>query len=232
MPTKIIVSYDGTANEEDAITLGRVLGAAGAEVSLAYVRHNPETDSVREEIAQAEAQSVLDHGVELLGTPGAKRHVVTDRSTPHGLAALAEREGADVIVFCSDSHTAKGHIAVGNSAERLLEGGRTAIAIAPVDLAERLEGAGIQRIVAVADADGGARQTAEGLARGLGATVEPVANEQADLLVIDSRADAPQGQVSLSSSASHLIETATSAVLVVPRGVTLAFSAERAPAAA
>jgi nucleotide-binding universal stress UspA family protein len=233
MPTKIIVSYDGTANEEDAITLGRVLGSAGAEVSLAYVRHNPETDSVREEIAQAEAESVLDQGVELLGVAGATRHVVTDRSTPQGLAALAAREGADVIVFCSDSHTAKGHVAVGNSAERLLEGGRTAIAIAPVDLAARLEGSTIQRIVAVGDADGGARQTAETLARALGATVEPVANDQADLLVIDSRADAAQGQVSLSSSASHLIETATCPVLVVPRGVTLAFSATaHAPAAA
>ena len=98
-----------------------------------------------------------------------------------------------MIVFCSDSHTAKGHVAVGNSAERLLEGGRTAVAIAPVDLAERVEAAGVQRIVAVGDADGGARQTAESLARALGASVEPVANEQADLLVIDSRADAPTG---------------------------------------
>ena len=238
MPAKIIVSYDGTANEEDAITLGRLLGAAGAEVSLAYVRHNPETDSVREEIAQAEAEGVLDQGLALLGTPQAGRsvigrHVVTDRSTPQGLASLAEREGADVIVFCSDSHTAKGHIAVGNSAERLLEGGRTAIAIAPVDLGERVQGSGVQRIVAVGDADGGARQTAEALARGLGATVEPVAGEQTDLLVIDSRADAEQGRVSLSSSASHLIETATCPVLVVPRGTTLGFgAATHAPAVA
>jgi nucleotide-binding universal stress UspA family protein len=225
MPAKITVSYDGTANEEDAITLGRLLGAAGAEVSLAYVRHNPETDSVREEIAQAEAESVLDQGLELLGSPSAKRHVVTDRSTPHGLAALAAREGADVIVFCSDSHTAKGHVAVGNSAERLLEGGSTAIAIAPVDLDEQLQGSGIRRIVAVGDGDGGARRTAEALASALGATVEPVAGEQTDLLVIDSRADAPQGRVSLSSSASHLIETARYPVLVVPRGVALSFSA-------
>jgi nucleotide-binding universal stress UspA family protein len=233
MPTKIIVSYDGTANEEDAITLGRLLGGAGAEVSLAYVRHNPETDSVREEIAQAEAESVLDHGVELLGRPEAKRHVVTDRSTPQGLASLAAREGADVIVFCSDSHTAKGHVAVGNSAERLLEGGSTAIAIAPVDLAERVQGAGIQRIVAVGDADGGAGQTAAALATALGATVEPVAGEQTDLLVIDSRADAPQGRVSLSSSATHLIETARCPVLVVPRGETVGFSAAtHAPAVA
>jgi nucleotide-binding universal stress UspA family protein len=223
MSTKIIVSYDGTANEEDAIALGRVLGAAGGEVSLAYVRHNPETDSVREEIAQAEAESVLDHGVELLGSPQAKRHVVIDRSTPEGLAALAAREGADVIVFCSDSHTARGHVAVGNSAERLLEGGRTAIAIAPVGTAERTDA--VQRIVAIGEADGGARQTAEGLARALGASVEPVANEQTDLLVIDSRADAEQGRVSLSSSASRLIETATCPVLVVPRGVTVGFGA-------
>jgi nucleotide-binding universal stress UspA family protein len=224
MPTKIIVSYDGTANEEDAIALGSLLGRAGAEVSLAYVRHNPETDSVREEIAQAEAESILDHGVELLGLPAAKRHVVTDRSTPQGLASLAEREGAQVIVFCSDSHTAKGHVAVGNSAQRLLEGGRTAVAIASVGLAERLQSGGVQQIVAVGDADGGARESAEALAAALGASVAPVANEQADLLVIDSRPDAQPGQVSLSSSASHLIETATSPVLVVPRGLKLQFS--------
>src|ERR1019366_3501613 len=103
MSAKVIVSYDGTANEDDAVALGRLFAEAGAEVSLAYVRHTPEPDSAREDIAQHE-----------------------------GLASLAEREGADVIVFCSDSHTAKGHIAVGNSAERLLEGGRTAVAIAPV----------------------------------------------------------------------------------------------------
>jgi len=224
MSAKIIVSYDGTANEEDAITLGRLLGGAGAEVALAYVRHNPQTDSVREEIAQAEAEAVLDQGIELLGNTNAKRHVVTDRSTPQGLAALAAREGADVIVFCSDSHTAKGHVAVGNSAQRLLEGGRTAVAVSSVGLAEQLEGRGVQRIVAVGDADGGARQTAEALARALGATVAPVANEQADLLVIDSRPDAEPGRISLSSSASHLIETAACPVIVVPRGVTLGFA--------
>ena len=102
-----------------------------------------------------------------------------------------------------------------------------------MDLAERVEAARVQRIVAVGDGDGGARQTADSLARALGASVEPVANEQADLLVIDSRADAEPGRVSLSSSASHLIETATCPVLVVPRGVTLSFgSGVHAPAAA
>ncbi|MGH2864324.1 MAG: universal stress protein [Solirubrobacteraceae bacterium] len=223
MSTKIIVSYDGTANEEDAVALGQLLGRAGGEVSLAYVRHNPETDSAREQIAHREAESVLHHGVELLGIPTAERHVIIDRSTPHGLAALAEREGADVIVFCSDSHTAQGHVAVGNSAQRLLEGGRTAVAVASVGLAERLEHGGVEKIVAVGAAEGGARESAQALAKGLGATVAPVVNNEVDMIVIDSRADASQGRVSLSSSAEHLIETATAPVLVVARGVALTF---------
>ena len=223
MSTKIIVSYDGTANEDDALALGRLFAAAGAQVSLAYVRHTPERDSDREELAQTEAQEILDRGVELLGVPGAGRHVVIDRSTPEGLARLAEAEGAEAIVFCSDSHTAKGHVAVGNSAARLLEGGRTAVAIAPVDLAERADVANVTQVVAVGDTDGGARETAAALAGALGASVAPVANADTGLLVIDSRPEAENGRISISSSASHLIEIATSPVLVVPRGARLQF---------
>jgi nucleotide-binding universal stress UspA family protein len=213
MSAKIIVSYDGTANEDDAIALGRILGQAGAEVALAYVAHTDDS--------AGDTQNVLDRGLELLGNPNATGHIVTDPSTPQGLAALAEAEGADVVVFCSDSHTAKGHVSIGNSAERLLNGGRVAVAIAPVDLAERT--AAISQIVGVGDGDGGARETAEALAAALGAQVSPVANDQTDLLVIDSRADAEQGTVSISSSAGHLIEISRSAVLVLPRGRKPAF---------
>jgi nucleotide-binding universal stress UspA family protein len=232
MPVKIIVSYDGTANEDDAIALGRLFGQAGADVALAYVRHTHEPDRDRETLAQAEAQELLDRGVEILGDPAAARHVVTDRSTPEGLAALAEREGADAIVFCSDSHTAKGHVAVGNSAERLLEGGRVAVAIAPVDVQETLGSAGIGQVVAIADGEGGAGATARSLAEALGAVVAPVVNDETDLLVIDSRPEVEPGRVGLSSSAAHLIETATSPVLVLPRGVTLTFGRTTAATAA
>ena len=226
MPAKIIVSYDGTANEDDAIALGRLLGAADAEVSLAYVRHTHEPDSNRETLAEAEAQELLERGVALFGDQHVGRHVVTDRSTPEGLAALAEQLRADVIVFCSDSHTAKGHVSIGNSAGRLLEGGRTAVAIAPVDFASDQQ---IRRVVAVGDGEGGARKTAEAIAAALGADVVPVADEQADLLVIDSRPEAQPGHVSVSASAEHLIEIATCPVLVVPRGVVIPFG--RVPAA-
>jgi nucleotide-binding universal stress UspA family protein len=232
MSAKIIVSYDGTANEDDAIALGRVFAQAGAEVSIAYVRHAPEPDPQREAAAQHEAQALLERGAKLFGplpagAPPVGSHVVTDRSTPEGLRALAEVHGADVIVFCSDSHTAAGHVAIGNSAERLLDGGTTAIAIAPVGLAQREPG--LRRIVAIGDADGGARATADGLAGALGATVAPVANEEADLLVFDSRPEAQQGRISLSASALHLVEIATAGVLVLPRGVTVPFGRATAP---
>ena len=111
MSANIIISYDGTNNEDDAVALGRLFAAAGAEVSLAYVRHAPEEETSREILAQHEAEVLLERGTELLGDREAPRHVITDRSTPEGLAKLAAQNGADVIVFCSDSHTARGRIA-------------------------------------------------------------------------------------------------------------------------
>ena len=78
MATKIIVSYDGTANEDDAIALGRVFAGAGAEVALAYVRHNEET------VSDAEAKELLARGAELFGDPGVDTFFVTPTSTPEG----------------------------------------------------------------------------------------------------------------------------------------------------
>jgi len=218
--TSIIVSYDGTANENDAIAYGSLLASAGAEVHLGYVRHSEEL------VGDQEANELLARGTALFDGPLAGAHTVTDRSTPAGLASLAARIGAQAIVFCSDSHTARGHISIGNSAQRLLEGGPVAVAIAPAGLAEAAVGEpGVQRIVAVGEAggDGSAQATAQALAGAFGAEVVPVADEATDLLVIDSRKDATPGRVSISSSAAHLIEIATCPVLVTPRGTALAF---------
>jgi nucleotide-binding universal stress UspA family protein len=227
--TKVIVSYDGTNNEDDAVILGRLFARAGAEVALAYVRHTHEPEPDREVLAQHEAEALLRRGAELLGNADAGRspigcHVVSDRSTPEGLRALAEGEGANLIVFCSDSHTAPGHVTVGNSAQRLLDGGRIAIAIAPAGLADRDE-AETLRIAASEDpTDPSAPATAQALADALGASVVPTgAGNGADLLVIGSRPEAGAGQVALSAASLNLVEEATGAVLVVPRGVALTF---------
>jgi nucleotide-binding universal stress UspA family protein len=226
MAPKIIVSYDGTHNEADAIALGRLFADAGGEVAIAYVRHAHEVEPKRESVVQQEAEEILQRGAELLGNPSARRHVVLDRSTPQGLANLAERESADVIVFCSDSHTAKGHIAVGNSAQHLLDGGETAIAIAPVGFAAarpRIERIG----VADGDADEGAEETASALAAALGASVVALPRDHVDLIVIGSRAEAPRGQIRLSAASEYLFELARSPVLAVPRAAPIRF---RSPA--
>ncbi len=220
MSANIIISYDGTNNEDDAVALGRLFAGAGAEVSLAYVRHAPEEETSREILAQHEAETLLERGTELLGDREAPRHVITDRSTPEGLSKLAAQNKADVIVFCSDSHTAHGHIGVGNSAQRLLEGGATAVAIAPAGFAREAQ-ARVNRVGVAGD--GSAQATAEALAAALGAELSVAGEQRGDLLVVGSRPEAEHGRVSLSAASENLIEVATCPVLVVPRGKSVAF---------
>jgi nucleotide-binding universal stress UspA family protein len=232
MSANIIISYDGTNNEDDAVALGRLFASAGAEVSLAYVRHASEAETSREILAQHEAEVLLERGTELLGDREALCHVITDRSTPEGLAKLAAQNEADVIVFCSDSHTARGHIGVGNSAQRLLEGGTTAVAIAPAGFALQAQ----QRVTRIGVAgDGSAQATAEALAVALGAELNTAPSgaqagehpeghrEGNSLLVVGSRPEAEHGRVSLSAASENLIEVAACPVLVVPHGVALSF---------
>jgi nucleotide-binding universal stress UspA family protein len=228
MSANIIISYDGTNNEDDAVALGRLFVGAGAEVSLAYVRHAPEDETSREILAQHEAEILLERGSELLGNQDAARHVVTDRSTPGGLSKLATQTEADVIVFCSDSHTAKGHIGVGNSAQRLLEGGTTAIAIAPAGFAQDSE-SHVHHIGVAGD--GSAQATAEALATALGAELGAAGEQHADLLVVGSRPEAEKGRLSLSAASENLIEVVTCPVIAVPRGKTIAFDGATVTAA-
>jgi nucleotide-binding universal stress UspA family protein len=218
MSTKIIVSYDGTNNEDDAIALGRIFARAGGQLSLAYVRHTHEPEAEREALAQNEADALLARGAALICSENVERFVVSDRSTPEGLRALAEQQGASVVVFCSDSHTAKGHIGIGNSAQRLLENGPVAVAVAPAGLAQRSD-AHLQQ---VAFTDSSAQDTATALAGALGASVVS-ASQPAELVVVGSRPESEPGRVAVSSAAMRLIDDAAWSVLVLPRGVAVPF---------
>jgi nucleotide-binding universal stress UspA family protein len=223
VPTKIMISYDGTNNEDDAIALGRVFAQAGAQPVLAYVRHTQEPEPDREKLVQEQAEALLEKGAELFGRGQIDREVVEDRSTPEGLRALAQRIDADAVVFCSDSHTAPGRVSIGNSAQRLLEGGPLAVAIAPAGLA-KVANESIERIAAVGDgADASASATAQALAGSLGATVVETDQADVDLLVVGSRPEAQEGTLALSAASENLVEEAASPVLMVPRGVTLSF---------
>jgi nucleotide-binding universal stress UspA family protein len=222
MATRVIVSYDDTDNDRDALALGRVFADVGAEVSLAYVRHTYESDLRRERLEEHEAKALLQRGSTALGGDH-ETHVVLSASTGEGLWALAERQEADVVVFGSDYHTAPGHVQPGTSAERLLAGGPAAVAIAPCNFRARAH-VRIENIgVMPAGADLAASATARGLAEELGGRVASSLEEPIDFLVVGSRPEAPVHHTMVSAAAAYAIETARCPVLVVPRGMTINF---------
>jgi nucleotide-binding universal stress UspA family protein len=226
---KIIVSYDGTENDTDALALGQLFAAAGASLSLAYVRHALEPTPEREQLAQKEASELLENGARWLNDPDVPRYVVMSASTPTGLRDLAEREGATMIVFGSEYRTSPGHVQPGTSAQILLEGGPLAVAVAPAGLAAQAP-LKVDTIAAVGGTgDPAPGETADSLAAKLGATVVARVEEPSGLVVIGSKAGTAAGRVTLSAAAQYLVELLRCPALVLPHGVALRFNGAEVP---
>jgi hypothetical protein len=214
----LIISYDGTSNDDDALALGRLLAGTGASMALAYIRHSREFDPRREELAQHDAERRLEQGAAWLGDPDIPRHVVFSGSTGEGLEQLAESQGASVIVFGSDYRTPPGHAEPGTSAQRLLEGGSVAIAVAAAGL-RGLGDAGIKSIaVSAADGDHAAQESAEALADKLGAKIVELGPPTVDLIVVGSQPNASARRITLSGTTRMMLNSARGSVLVLPSG--------------
>ncbi len=224
MPPKIIVSYDDTDNDRDALALGRLLAYSGGELSLAYVRHSHLPEDEREANEEKQAEELLARGAAEIGAPDMPRHIAFDASTSEGLYALAMKENADVVVFGSDYRTAPGTLKPGIAAHKLLLGGPAAVAVAPADLRSR-PSVSVNTIGVLAEGDPAAGATAQSLAGALGAGVVEFTNQPVDLLVVGSRPESPQGHVTLSAASDYAVEAATYPVVVIPRGVTVQFAA-------
>lgn len=227
MATKIIVSYDGTENDHDALALGSLLAGTAGSLELAYVRHAHEVESGLERLVETDAEALLAAGASGIGRPDIPQHVLLSASTPDGLRALAVDEEASVIVFGSEYRTAKNHVDPQPSARRLLDGGPAAVAIAPAGFAEA-PGYEVKSIVAVGEeGDPCALETAESLAGRSGATVTAGTSRDVgghpDFLVVGSKPGTVTGRVTLSAAAEYLIELARCPVLVLPRGVAVPF---------
>jgi nucleotide-binding universal stress UspA family protein len=220
MSADIIVSYDGTANDDDALALGRALGATGAKLALAYVRHSREFDPRREQLAQHDAERRLHTGLQLLGRNDVATHVILSASTDGGLEQLADAEGASVIVFGSDYRTAPGRAEPGNTAQRLLDGGKVAVAVAAagrrLHLGEPIRSIGL----ASDDSDRSVRETVDALAAKLGASTAAGAGDHVDLIVVGSQPNAPEGRIALGGSARASLNASRGSVLVLPKGRT------------
>src|SRR5271167_1230980 len=164
MSAEVIISYDGTANDDDALALGKLLTRGAAKLALAYVRHAPEFDPQREALAKHDAERRLELGAARLGDPEIPRHVVFSASTGAGLEELALSEGASLIVFGSDYRTPPGHAEPPTSAQRLLEVGATGIGVAAAGLRADADATLGSITVLPGNGDDAARQTADALA--------------------------------------------------------------------
>jgi nucleotide-binding universal stress UspA family protein len=221
MSSELIVSYDGTANDDDALALGRLLAGTGASLSLAYIRHSHEFDPAREELAQHDAMRRLEQGAAWLGDASIPKHVVFSGSTGEGLEQLAEVEQAAAVVFGSDYRTPPGRAEPGTSAERLLDGGAVTVAVAAAGL-RRIGGASIASIALAPGGDSAAERTAEALAAKLGASMVELGGFPADLIVVGSQPGAAAGRITLSGATRTLLNSAArGSVLVVPAGTPL-----------
>jgi nucleotide-binding universal stress UspA family protein len=223
MTADLIISYDGTPNDDDALALGKLLAQTGSSVALAYVRHSKEFDPKREELAQYDAEQRLERGAELIGIPVTK-HVVVGGGTGEGLGGLAEELGASIIVFGSDYRTPLGRAEPGTSAQRLLEGGSAAIAVAAAGLRAKTDGA--LRSIAVPFAgpvNDDARATAGTLAGITGAEVVDANSSGIDLIVVGSREGAPKGRVLVEGEVRNELNSARSSVLVLPAETRIEF---------
>jgi hypothetical protein len=219
MSVNVIISYDGTPNDDDALALGKMLAGAGFTLALAYVRHSHEFDQGREALAQHDADQRLERGAAWLGDPEITRHVVIGAATGARLGQLAESEGASLVVFGSDYRTAPGHVEPGTSAQHLLDGGSVAVAIAPAGLRTQLNGAIRSIAVPLAGPTNDvARETAGALATKLGATLVDSRAEPVDLIVVGSQPGAPAGQIVVGGDVRSELNSARSSVLVLPAG--------------
>jgi nucleotide-binding universal stress UspA family protein len=219
----IIISYDGTANDDDALALGRMLALDGARLELAYVRHAPEFDPERESLAQHDAEQRLDLGAERLGDRELPRHIVFGGSTGASLQELAAAEGASTIVFGSDYRTTPGHAEPPTSAQQLLEIGEVAFAVAAAGLRADTGDSVTSIAVLASEEHDAAKQTADELAEQLGTTPSAaVPGIDADLIVVGSQPGAP-GRTALSGYARSVLDASRGSVLVVPSGKPVVF---------
>ncbi len=223
MGVDIIISYDGTDSDDDALALGKLLAGETTKFALAYVRHAPELDPEREALAQHDAEQRLERGATGLGDPAIPSDVVFGVSTGEGLEALAESEGASLVVFGSDYRTPPGHAEPPNSAQRLLEIGSTGIAVAAAGLRADPHAKIASIAVLGADGDDAAQQTAAALAAKLGAQIVATAAPAADLIVVGSQSGAPAGRLALSGSVRTMLDASRGSVLIVPSGNPLQF---------
>ena len=112
MSTTAIVSYDDTLNDHDALTFARLLGEAGAEPILAYVRHTDADRAPTASSAGARGRAATRARSRMARRPRRRAPGRGQRFHHRRHAGGSpSRSSADIVVFGSDYRTAAGHVA-------------------------------------------------------------------------------------------------------------------------
>ena len=227
MPLKIIVSYDDTDNDRDALALGRLLAFSGAELSLAYVRHSVRAGrsrrSRRRSCSPAEP-------------PRSARRTcpATSSSTPGPASASPSWPSARTPTSSSSAPSTAPPRARSSPASPPTNccsaGRRRSPSPRPACTSHPSVSVNTVGVLDEGDAErhGDREQPRRRARRRASAShgAGPV-----DLLVVGSRPESPQGKVTLSAASDYAVEAATYPVLVTPRGVSAQLcGARQAPA--
>ncbi|MFF4190862.1 universal stress protein [Nonomuraea sp. NPDC001831] len=122
----VIVGYSNDPGGRDALALGAAITRlTGGELTVASI-YPPGSPGLA-----VEAQANLAHAGEELGVVPAEYMAFESRGTGRGLAVLASRIRADLIVVGSASGGQYGRIAVGSTADHLLHLSPEAVMLAP-----------------------------------------------------------------------------------------------------
>jgi nucleotide-binding universal stress UspA family protein len=175
----IVIGVDGRSGGRDALALGSVIGEAlDAELVAATAYPYSEMPSraaspaYRDALAD-DAAATLERELTETGV-SARRAVVPDTSPARGLHALAEQEGAGVIVIGSPHRSRLGRMLLGDVTHSTLSASPCAVAVAP----EGFAGRSIATIGVGFDDTPESRRALEvaaGLARRAGARLQVVA---------------------------------------------------------
>jgi nucleotide-binding universal stress UspA family protein len=134
----VVVGVDGSERSVEALALADVLGPAlGRRVVIAYVHpfgqlsslfSEGEYERLVREVAELTFEQVRQH---LPSVRERRMQLVSESSPAAGLHALAEREGASLIVVGSSHRSRIGRILIGGTGESLLSGASAPVAVAP-----------------------------------------------------------------------------------------------------
>ena len=138
----ILAGVDGSEHSADALALANTIAASlGVEVTPVLVhrfgdfehalRVSRDGDAVRELADSVHAQ------MRELGTPIEDRRLtlVSDRSAARGLQRIAEERHALLITLGASQRSRLGRVLIGGTAERLMSGAPSAVAVAPAGYA-------------------------------------------------------------------------------------------------